>query len=67
MQIQKLESFDFVLKLILNLTHGQAAVDRSFSTNKNILAQNIKPETIFTRKIIKDICFPTNSNVKVLN
>ena len=51
---QKHELFDFVLKLILTLSHGKAAVDRSFSISKNILAQSIKLETIVARKIIKD-------------
>ena len=36
-QIQKFESLAFVLKLILTLSHGQAAVERLFSINKNVI------------------------------
>ena len=45
--------FTFILKLIFTLSHGQAAVEWSSSINKNILSQNMKPESIIARETIK--------------
>lgn len=53
-KIQNFESLAFILKLILTLSHGQAAVERLFSINKNVISQNMKPETIVARKTIQD-------------
>ena len=53
-QVQKFESLAFVLKLIFTLNHSQAAVERLFSINKNVLSKNMEPETIVARKTIKD-------------
>ena len=52
--MQKYESLAFFLKLIFTLSHTQAAVERLFSINKNVLSQNMKSETIIARKTIKD-------------
>ena len=53
-QIQQYESLSFVLRLILTLSHGQAAVERCFSINSNVLTQNMNTETVIARKVIKD-------------
>ena len=45
--------FTFVLKLIFILSHGQAAVEWSSSINKNILSQNMKPESIVARETVR--------------
>ena len=44
----------FVIKTILTLSHGQAAVERSFSINKSVVDVNMKEESIVARKTIKD-------------
>jgi len=46
--VHKYKSLSFVLRLILTMSHGQASVERGFSIN------NMKPETMVARKIIKD-------------
>ena len=40
--------------MILTLSHGQAAVERSFSINKSVVDVNLKEESIVARKTIKD-------------
>ena len=44
----------FVIKIILTLSHGQAAIERSFSINKSVLDVNMKEESIVACKTIKD-------------
>ena len=43
-----------VLKIILTLSHGQAAVERGFSINNSVLKVNIKEDSIVAKKIIRD-------------
>jgi len=52
--IQKYEAVAYVLKLILTLSHGQASVERGFSHNNALLKTNMTPETIISKRIIKD-------------
>ena len=40
--------------MVLALSHGQAAVERSFSINKSVVDVNMKEESIVARKTIKD-------------
>ena len=49
-QIQKYESLSFVLRLILTLSHGQAAMEWCFGINNNVLTQNMNTETVTARK-----------------
>ena len=53
-QIQQYKSLSFVLRLILTLSRGQAAVGRCFSINNNVLIQNMNTENVIARKVIKD-------------
>ena len=50
--IKKYVNLAFVIKMILTLSHGQAAVERSFSINKSVVDVNMK--SIVARKTIKD-------------
>ena len=43
-----------VVKILLTLSHGQASVERRFSENKTVLAQNMKVESIVACRLIKD-------------
>ena len=52
--IKKYVILAFVMKMILTLSHGQAAVERSFSINKSVVDVNMKEEFIVARKTIKD-------------
>ena len=40
--------------MILTLSHGQAAVERSFSINESVVDVDMKEESIVARKTIKD-------------
>ena len=44
--IKKYVNLAFVIKMILTLSHGQAAVERSFSINKSVVDVNMKEESI---------------------
>ena len=51
---KKHENFLFVLKVILTLSHGQAAVERSFSLGKSSLQTNITEESIIAKTIVQN-------------
>ena len=48
------ETKKHVLKIVLTLSHGQAAVERSFSLGKSFLQTNITEESIIAKKIVRD-------------
>ena len=52
--ISRHKQFVFALKIILTLSHGQAAVGRGFSLDKSSLQYNIKEESIAAKKLVKD-------------
>ena len=39
---------------IITFSHGQATVERGFSTNKEVLTANMSEETLINRRLIKD-------------
>jgi len=43
-----------VFKLLLTLSHGQAAVERGFSVNKEVEVENMKHETVVAQRLICD-------------
>ena len=43
-----------VLKKLLLLSHGQAAIERGFSINKEISDTNMQTKTLISRRIVKD-------------
>ena len=48
------EVLSFILKIILIMSHGQASVERGFSLNDSMKQTNIAPETIISKRLIKD-------------
>ena len=52
--IQKYGELSFVIRLILTLSHGQASVERGFSINNAILETNMLPETVVSKRIVRD-------------
>ena len=43
-----------VVKQVLLLSHGQAAVDRGFSVNKEVEAENLDTSTVAAKRLICD-------------
>ena len=43
-----------IIIIILTFSHGQADIERGFSQNKTVLQQNIKEDSISSKRIIKD-------------
>ena len=52
--IRQYNKFLFVHKIILTLSHDQAAVESGFSLSKSSLQVNIKEESIVVKKIVRD-------------
>ena len=52
--IKRYVNLTFVIKMIRTLSHGQAAVERSFRINKSVVDVNMKEESVVARKTIKD-------------
>lgn len=52
------------IKLLLILSHGQAAVERGFSTNKDVLQHNMKPETLKACRIVCDAVKTSKCNIE---
>ena len=53
-ETKKHDKFAYVLKIILTLSHGQAAVERSYNLGKSSLQTNITEESIIAKKIVRD-------------
>lgn len=51
---QKHINLSFIVKIPLTLSHDQAAVERSFSVNNNIIQINMYATTIISKRFIKD-------------
>ena len=43
-----------VFKLIFTLSHGQAAVERAFSVNKELLVKNLQQLSLVSQRIVSD-------------
>ena len=54
MKISKFKELALVYKIVFTLSHGQLSVERGFSLNKSVLADNISNQSIACRRIIKD-------------
>ena len=52
--ISNYKELSFVVRLVLTLSHGQAAVERGFSINNTSVKTNMTPVSIIARRIIKD-------------
>ena len=53
-ETKKHDKFAYILKIILTLSPGQAAVERSFSLGKSSLQTNITEESIIAKKVVRD-------------
>ena len=53
-KIEKAREFNFFLKLIFFVSHGNASVEHGFSVNNFVLKNNMKAETIIAHCFIKD-------------
>ena len=54
LDLGKFPDLSFLIKIVLTLSHGQAAVERSFSVNNSVLNLNMKEDSIVAKKIVKD-------------
>ena len=54
LSIQKYKELAYIVKIILTLSYGQAAVERCFSVGKSILNVNMSTEPIVSKKIVRD-------------
>ena len=52
--MEKYEDLSFLLKVVLTLSHGQAAVERSFSLGNALLNYNMSEDSLKTKNVIKD-------------
>ena len=52
--ISNYKEMSFVVRLVLTLSHVQAAVERGFSINNTSVKTNMTPVSIISRRIIKD-------------
>ena len=43
-----------VCKLVLTLSHGQAAVERGFSFNKEVLVENLEKKSLVSQRLVTD-------------
>ncbi|MGH0120660.1 UNVERIFIED_CONTAM: hypothetical protein FKN15_068235 [Acipenser sinensis] len=43
-----------LLKCLFTLSHGQAAVERGYSVNKDILVENLKERTLISLRLVQD-------------
>ena len=53
-QIQNYKTLCFLLQIKFTLSHRQAAVERGFSINQQVINQNMKGETVIARRFIND-------------
>ena len=52
--LDKYKELNYVMKVILTLSHGQASVEHSFNINKSVLKVNITEESIVSKKLVRD-------------
>ena len=51
------------LKLLLTMSHGQAALERGFSVNKEVLAPNLKEVSLTAIRLIHDLMLAQQTKV----
>ena len=52
--MQNYKNLAFILKIVLTLSHGQAAVERGFSVNKALLDVNMQENSLIAHKLVRD-------------
>ena len=50
----QLNKLCYIFKILLILSHGQAQVERGFSTNSQILVDNLHSESLIAQRVIND-------------
>ena len=58
LNFSKHTNLSFLVKILLTLSHGQAAVERGFCVNNNITQTNMYAKTIISKRLIKDHMLP---------
>ena len=58
--VKDYKELSFVIRLVLTLSHGQAAVERGFSLNNSSVKTNMTPLSIISRRIVKDHLIANN-------
>ena len=53
-KVQNHKNLALILKIVLTLSHGQAAVQRGFSVSKAVLDVNMQENSLIARKLIRD-------------
>ena len=53
-KVQNYKNLAFILKIVLTLSHGQAAVERGFSVNKALLDVNMQENSLIAHKLVRD-------------
>ena len=46
-----------VFKIVFTLSHGQVAVEREFSVNKELLFENLQQTSVISQRLIYDYVF----------
>ena len=54
MKVSKYPQLASVIQIILTLSHGQADVERGFSVNAGVLQDNMKEDSIVSKRLVKD-------------
>lgn len=52
--IKSVDKLAEILKIVLTLSHGQAAVERGFSVNKSLLVENLSTSSLISQRIVHD-------------
>ena len=61
--VGRYEVLSFILKIVFTMSHGQASVKCGFSLNDSVNQTNIAPETIISKRLIKDYILANKINV----
>ena len=55
--VAKYKELSYILKLLLTMSHGQAAAEPGFRNNNALLKTNISPEAVVSKTMNKITCF----------
>ena len=56
-----------IVRVVLLLSHGQATVERGFSTNKETMVDNMAEHTLIGKHVVKDFLSSTGCKVTDVN
>lgn len=52
---ERSENLKKIFQLLLPLSHGNATLERGFSINEDVIAENLKEDSIVAQRIVYDI------------